>query len=646
MSPQVSIIIVNYNSGQFLTASVTAALTSTVAVDLWIVDNDSQDTSLTTLRATFGHDPRLHIIALNTNVGFATANNRALNRAEGEWLLLLNPDCIVQPDTIERMIAVLKYHNDAGMAGCLICNPDGTEQAGCRRMLPTPWNGLAQALYLHRWFSPLKSLEQLDLLGSPLPQQPVFIEAISGAFMLLRRTALQQVGLLDENYFLHCEDLDWCQAFREAGWKILFVPQVKVIHYKGACSHSRPLFVLWHKHRGMLRFYRKFLSRHYSKLFNLLVMLGIALRFILMLPITLFTAQQQFKFSLTATPTPITATIPDLPLFTQLHNCRVLVTGGTGFIGRRLVTELLRQGAKVRILSRSIPTANFWPQQPVEWVRGDLIDSHSVIGICNEIDTVFHLASSAHLIDNHTEQTDPHTQVTAQGTARLLKEAASAHIQRMIFISSVKAMGEGNEQCLDETSPELPMSSYGKAKLYAERLVIATGQSTDIHVTILRLPMVYGPGNKGNLPRMIQAIRAGTFPPLPPVPNRRSMVHVDDTIQAMLLAAIGKQPNGRTYIVTDGEIYSTAAIERMIRIQLGKKLPYWNLPFWLLRLAAWGGDGIHAFGWPVPINSEILYKLMGSACYQHTRIQQELGFQPRFTIQTALLEMIAELDPL
>lgn len=642
MSPIASIITINYNSGQLLNASVTAALASTIAVEIWVIDNASQDTSLATLRVMYGHDPRLHIIALADNIGFAAANNLALRQARGEWLLLLNPDCIVQPNTIELMIKALLDYPDVGMTGCLICNPDGSEQAGCRRMLPTTWNGLAKALYLHRWLPPFKSLEQLDLLGNPLPQQPVLIEAISGAFMLLRRTALQQVGLLDEGYFLHCEDLDWCQAFREAGWKILFVPDIKVIHYKGACSTSRPLFVLWHKHLGMLRFYRKFLSHNYSTLFNLLVRVGIGLRFLFMVPITIITSYWQAKSITKILYSPLVVNIfPALPLFTELHNRRVLVTGGTGFIGRHLVNELLRQGAVVRILSRSY-TPIFTHEQ-IEWVCGDLTNPQTIVGICTEIDFVFHLASSAHLIEKSIEKTDPHLQVTAQGTNNLLQEAAYANVKRILFISSVKAMGEGNESCLDETSPTIPISAYGQAKLYAERLVLDTGKCNNIHVTVLRLPMVYGVGNKGNLPRMIQAIRAGIFPPLPQIRNRRSMVHVSDTVQAMILAVTGNQPSGKTYIVTDGNIYSTADIERMIRIQLGKKLPYWMAPLWLLSLTATLGDYIHACGINFPLDSETLYKLLGSACYSNTRIKQELGFKPKFTIQSALPEMINEL---
>lgn len=102
-----------------------------------------------------------------------------------------------------------------------------------------------------------------NLTNTPLPAAPISIEATSGAFMLVRRSALERVGPLDEGYFLHCEDIDWCARFTRAGYQVLFVPTVKITHYQGSCSKQRPIRVEWHKHRGMLRFYRKFYAQRY-----------------------------------------------------------------------------------------------------------------------------------------------------------------------------------------------------------------------------------------------------------------------------------------------------------------------------------------------------------------------------------------------
>jgi nucleoside-diphosphate-sugar epimerase len=357
-----------------------------------------------------------------------------------------------------------------------------------------------------------------------------------------------------------------------------------------------------------------------------------------MIPIVFASSQRTFRSHETVNLfNKIDNNVNQLPLFLTLNNCHVLITGGTGFIGRYLITELLRQGAKVRILSRSTPAT--WAKE-IEWVQGDLTVPNTVIGACSDIDLVFHLASSAHIFETNDKTNTSHFQITEQGTDVLLQEMKRANVKRMIFISSVKAMGEGCDRCLDETSPTQPTSNYGRAKLHAEQLVLETGQRNNLHVTILRLPMVYGIGNKGNLPRMIHAIRVGIFPPLPQINNRRSMIHVKDVVQAMLLAATGCQTSGRIYIVTDGEVYSTTDIERLIRTQLGKTTPNFTVSIRLLNLVAKLGDKFWTLGINFPITSEKLNKLVGSACYSHALIQQELKFKPKFTIQNSIMELV------
>jgi GT2 family glycosyltransferase len=166
------------------------------------------------------------------------------------------------------------------MAGGLILNPDGSEQRGCRRTVPTPWKSLVNSVGLQA-FSRLNPhiFSDFRLDQEPLPEQAVDVDAISGACMLVSRAALADVGPLDEGYFLHCEDLDWCMRFRQRGWKIIFVPKARLYHSKGACSSSRPVFVEWFKHKGMVRFAGKFFAKDYSRPVLWLICLGIWLRF-------------------------------------------------------------------------------------------------------------------------------------------------------------------------------------------------------------------------------------------------------------------------------------------------------------------------------------------------------------------------------
>lgn len=276
--PLVSVVTVNYRAGAILTECVHEALLQ--ASEVIVVDNASSDSSLEHCRQRFPMEPRLNIIRNTTNLGFAAACNIGLARTTQPYVLFLNPDCILGEDSLRRLVHVLEASPAAGMAGGLLVNPDGSEQPGGRRAVPTPWRSFVRAFGLYRLqrYWP-RLFFDFHLHRQPLPAAPIEVEAISGAAMLVRREALKDVGTWDETYFLHCEDLDWCMRFRRQGWKILFVPDARIMHDKGTCSRSRPVFVEWHKHKGMMRFYRKFYRNEYPGGVMWLVGLGIWLRF-------------------------------------------------------------------------------------------------------------------------------------------------------------------------------------------------------------------------------------------------------------------------------------------------------------------------------------------------------------------------------
>ncbi len=259
----IDVIIVNYNSKEYLSRCVASVLASTIPVRVVVIDNHSTDRSLSLLKDAAGADLRLRIIENMENVGFARANNQALDMISGDHILFLNPDCMIKPDTLEGMVRVMESHPAAGMAGCLIRNPDGSEQAGSRRYIPTPWRSVLRVLRLSKFLRNHPEWGMFNLAGQPLPDGPVAVEAISGAFMFVRRSAMEKVGPLDERYFLHCEDLDWCMRYRMNGYEILFVPHIEIVHTKGVCGTDRPISVEWHKHVGMIRFYRKFFRHQY-----------------------------------------------------------------------------------------------------------------------------------------------------------------------------------------------------------------------------------------------------------------------------------------------------------------------------------------------------------------------------------------------
>lgn len=273
------VIVVNYNAGELLSTCVASVVSPNVR-NIIIVDNASTDDSLALLKQNHPNEQRLKIIRNTYNAGFSVACNIGICATTQPYILFLNPDCTLTLNTLERMTEVLAGATDAGMAGGFLCNLDHSEQVGGRRLIPTPWRTVVRVFNLSFLATHCPRLfADFNLHKQPLPVEPIEVEAISGACMLIKRQALNEVGGFDEGYFLHCEDLDWCMRFWEKGWKILFVPDAKVIHDQGSCGRSRPIFVEWHKHKGMIRFYRKFLRHQYPGPLMWLVTLGVWLRF-------------------------------------------------------------------------------------------------------------------------------------------------------------------------------------------------------------------------------------------------------------------------------------------------------------------------------------------------------------------------------
>ncbi len=315
------------------------------------------------------------------------------------------------------------------------------------------------------------------------------------------------------------------------------------------------------------------------------------------------------------------------------RNQPVLVTGGTGFIGRRLVAALQTQGARIRVLVR--PGSRI----PADWdsiatVSGDLANAASLAQACTGIHTVFHVAGFAHAdAADIPDFAVRHWAINTEGTYRLLDAAVIAKVERFVFLSSAKAVGAPGSHGVDEQWEELPETPYGRSKRAAENHVLAIGRDSGLHAVNLRPALVYGPGMTGNLTRLIRAMQRGGFPPLPETGNRRSLVHVDDVVQAMLLAAAHPAATGQCYFVTDSQPYSGRELYIIIRRALGLSVPPWSVPASLLYAVARLADsGLWLVG-RKPRMATTLNKLLDWACYDSARINRELGYQPTWTFQ-------------
>jgi nucleoside-diphosphate-sugar epimerase len=259
------------------------------------------------------------------------------------------------------------------------------------------------------------------------------------------------------------------------------------------------------------------------------------------------------------------------------------------------------------------------------------------------VDTVFHLAGRVHAVAESPGEEAEYLRVNTEGTRELLAAARADKVRRFVFFSSVKVFGtavlNSPPTGVHETVVPAPDTPYGASKLAAEKLVLAAGSV--LEPVILRLSLVYGPGVKGNMQAMIEAVRRHRFPPLPETGNRRSLVHVEDVLQAALLAATLPQAVGRHYIVSDGELYSTRRIYAGICAALKMPVPSWSVPLAWLHLAARLGDAIEAVrGRRFPFDSKALEKLIGSEYYTNARICSELGFKPLWKLEQGLLEIV------
>jgi nucleoside-diphosphate-sugar epimerase len=312
-----------------------------------------------------------------------------------------------------------------------------------------------------------------------------------------------------------------------------------------------------------------------------------------------------------------------------------LVSGANGFVGRTLCELLIARGFRVRALLHH-DALGPWHERVV----CDLADGTVPVNACRGIDGIFHLAGIAHLRDQSSAQECLYQRINVDGTQALLDAAAVAGVSRFVYFSSIKAVAEPNGDCVDETWDGLPVDAYGRSKRAAESLVLSAA-GLGMHVSVLRPTLVYGPGVKGNLRRMIDAVAAARFPPMPELGNRRSMVCVSDLSEAALTAMTSNTANGRVYIVADGADYSTRSLYLSICQAVGRKPPCWSLPLWFLRTGARLGDWLALITRrQVPFSSSELQRLCGSACFKPDRLCKELGWRPRYTFYDVVGEMV------
>jgi len=285
-----SIIIVNYRTYE-LTKNAIKSVLETVksSYEIFVVDNDSQDGSYEKFKSSFDSEianEKLKLIANDSNQGFSSANNIAIKKSKGNFILLLNSDTIVEEGSIDNLLDYIKNHDNIGAIGPKILLPNGNLDEAAKRSFPNPKN----SFYKLFGFSKInKNSEDNNYNLDDLDSDGIYeVDSLVGAFMLVKKEIINQIGLLDEDYFMYGEDIDWCYRIKEAGWKVIYYGKAEIIHYKGSSSKKQKSKLIYEFHRSMYLFYNKHYKNKYSFLTKLSVYLGIFVLLMIKLFLNIF----------------------------------------------------------------------------------------------------------------------------------------------------------------------------------------------------------------------------------------------------------------------------------------------------------------------------------------------------------------------
>lgn len=571
----VDAIIVNHNSGEALDSCLASILPQ--AHGVVVVDNGSDPGGFEPVVSRYSKNPKLRVLRAEINIGFAAGCNMGATSSKADHLLFLNPDCIAGPRLVETLEEFLEKNADVAIAGGFLLGEDGREQGGGRRAKPGLRRAFVRGTGL--WRVTRRGdfhLEHREAGGSPLE-----VDAVSGACLMIHRGVFERLRGFDQGYFLHCEDLDLCATMKEAGWRVFSIPRAVVFHTKGVCGREKPLFVEWHKHRGMLRYYGKHHRTIGHRLAEPLVHAGVWMHFAAV-------CVRHVAADLLAHAVPPSAPIPR----PRAKSKSLGILGASSFVGRELLDLARDAGIDAAPFSRQ-PHRQ---RNPAEWHE---------------------LSASGILLAGAVKNWIALCPVTA--LARILPLLELAGARRIVAVSSTSRFTKKNAADPREQRLALDLER-------AESTLAEWAELNGVRLVILRTTLVHDGVRDANIASMARFIRRfKILPVLYPARGQRQPLHARDLASACLAALKCKRKRAE-YNLSGGETVPYLEMAGRVFDAAGIPRRFAGIPKWLVDLLGAAGKHLPA---PLRFPAGVFERMNADMVFDHSDAERDLNFHPR-----------------
>ncbi len=591
--------MVSYYTGPILKHSIQSVLAQEVVSELVIVNNGNPEDVTEELDDLSGRDARVTHLSGQGNIGFARACNLGASRSHSEYLLILNPDCILPDQALAKAVEIFANDRQAWLAGAQMLCPNGMPQGGSKRRHLSPSIALSHALRMHRFIKSLPHINMEEKEGELSSHVP----AISGAFMLIKAERYQWLGGLDEGYFLHVEDLDLCRLIERKGGKVLYMPEIKVTHYASSSTVSSQ-FVEAHKTRGFIYYFLK----HYSdipKPYLWLLKLGIYLRHLFKIPIYWFRSflkknQKSAVYERRRNKwfhTPVFENkILDEAHRRNLDNAApILLTGAMGQVGLTILRHLKAYDVSTYAMFHAVIPDFFAPN--IHWIQGD-IKKHFFSSLPEKVETVIHTPAIWHL-------------------PAMLPFLRERGVKQIVAFSSTSIEGKSETR-----------NSYEKELV--NKFMQAEKELTDfcnlhaIKLVIMRPTLIYGSGLDKNVTSIVNLIKKiGFFPISMPGLGMRQPVHIEDLAHATMMAITSEFGMSSVYNLPGKTILPYKDMVNRLASLIGKPRRALRVPF-LAELM----NAVSVITGRNELNGEIANRMNRDLIFNAKKAEEELGYDP------------------